>query len=194
MFAQDNGNTNTNLKVDAKKTTGDGTSVYIGHTTGTAVVTTGADTTVTGTGTSWSSHIKAGDKFKRDSDADSKYTEISSVDSNTQLTLNASYTGTLDGGATTYTIRIIIHKDFIPRGVVFNNKAIITNGSETPEMWDNSTLDLITDAQVPKAKFIEIHKRRVFMLSTSGKPSDLFWSAVNDETSWDAAAFEPISP
>jgi len=194
MFAQDNANTNTNFKVDAKKTSGAGVSVFIGHTTGTAIVATGTDTTVTGTGTAWTSHIKVGDKFKRDSDADSEYTEVSSVDSDVQLTLDSSYAGTLDGGSTAYTIRIILHKDFIPRGTVFNNKAIITNGSETPETWDNATLDLITDTDVPRARYITTHKQRIFMASTSGSPSDIFWSAVNDESSWDPAAFEKIFP
>jgi len=190
MAALDDGNTNANFKVDLKKTSGDGTYSYIGHTTGTAVISTGTETTVTGSGTTWTDHLKAGDKFKRDGDADDKYVEIASVDLDTQLTLSASYTGTLDGGSTAYNARIILHKDFIPVGVVFNNKAIISNGSETMMSYNNTTLDLITDADAPEATHLEVHKSRVF----AAKDSDLYWSSVNDESAWDATSREPVHP
>jgi len=84
------------------------------------------------------------------------------------------------------------HKDFVPRGVVFNNFAIMTNGSEDVQKYDNSSLTSI--AAAPKGKFIETHKNRVFIASTSSNPSTIYWSAVNDETVWDAAAFEPVYP
>ena len=192
MMALDDGNSNNNYKVDIKKTSGDGSYSYIGHTTGTASFTNG-NTAVTGVGTAWSSHLKAGDKIKASAHADGVYAEIQTVNSDTSITLTANYSGATVAGAS-YIARIISHKDYVPRGVVFNNKAIITNGSEKMMAYNNTTLDLITDTDAPRCRFIEAHKSRLFVAATSGSPSNLYWSATNDETSWNADAFEPIFP
>lgn len=82
------------------------------------------------------------------------------------------------------------HKDFIPRGVVFNNFAIMTNGSEAVQKYDNTTLSTIATA--PEGRYIENHKSRVFIAATSGGPSTIYWSATNDETVWDAQAQETV--
>ena len=193
MAAQDDGNTNTNLKVDFKKTSGDAVYSYIGHTTGTATFTNG-NTGVSGNGTAWLSHLKAGDKIKVTAHADAVYQEISSVTNDTALVLTSGYTGASTGGNVAYIARIICHKGFVPRGIVFNNKAIITNGSEIAMTYDNTTLDRLTDAQAPVARYIEAHKNRVFMANTSSFNSRLFWAAVNNEASWDAAALDDIFP
>lgn len=190
--AVDEGNTNANYKVDIKDSPGTGTYSYINHTAGTNASFTNANTAVVGVGTTWSSHLKAGDKIKATSHTDAMYTEIASVTNDTNLVLVAG--GYLGATAATvaYEARIILHKDFIPSAITFNNNLVITNGSETPMVWNNTTLNLLTDAQAPKGKFICAHKSRVFIAATSGGPSTLFWSAVNDETSWDAAALEPV--
>lgn len=193
MGALDDGNTNATYKVDLKKTTGDGTSSYIGHTTGTASFTNG-NTAVVGVGTAWLSHLKAGDKIKATAHADSAYTEIASVTNDTNLVLvTGGYIGATAAGAA-YTGRIILHKDFMPRGAVFNNYAIITNGSERPMRYNNTTLDKLTDADAPAARYIEAHKRRVFFARTTANPSRIFWCAANDESSYDAAANDDIFP
>jgi len=57
------------------------------YTTGTA--TTNGTTTVTGSGTSWLTNARAGDRFKIDSIG--TWATIASVDSNTQLTLTSTY-------------------------------------------------------------------------------------------------------
>lgn len=189
--ALDEGNTNATYKVDIKETSGDGNYAYIGHTTGTADFTNG-NTAVTGTGTAWLSHLKAGDKIKADAHADGAYGEIATVNSDTSITLSANYSGATTGGAVAYKARIILHKDYIPSALVFNNNLVITNGNDVPLTYNNTTLNKITDAQAPTAKFIERHKSRVFMAATSGGPSTIYWSAVNDETSWDAAALEIV--
>ena len=192
VAAQDDGNAHASLKVDLKATSGDGVYSYIGYTTGTAQFTN-ASTAVVGTGTAWLTKLKAGDKIKADSHADSVYAEIASVTNDTNLVLSAVYTG-----ATTltvaYTARIMLHKDFIPSACTFNDNLVITNGSESPMSYNNTTLGLITDSDTPKCKFIEPHKSRVFVASTSGAPSSIFWSAVNDETTWDATSVEPVFP
>lgn len=190
--ALDEGNTNATHKVDVKETSGDGNYAYIAHTTGTNASFTSGSTAVVGVGTTWLSHLKAGDKIKASSHADAAYTEIASVTNDTNLVLVAG--GYLGATAATvaYSARKILNKDFIPTAVVFNNNLIITNGSDTPMSYDNTSLTNITSANAPKGKFIEAHKSRVFIAATSGGPSSIFWSAVNDETSWDAAAFEIV--
>lgn len=190
MAAQDNGNANTNYKVDFKKTIGDGTYQYIGLTTGTASFTN-ASTAVTGSGTSWSTQLKAGDKIKASADADTAYVEIQTVNSDTSLTLVSNYSATHAGAA--YVGRIVWNYNFVPRGVVFDNKAVFTNGSEAPMSYDATTLALLTSANAPKARYIEVHKNRLFMANTASNPSSIFWSYAEDETTWDAASTEPIS-
>jgi hypothetical protein len=194
MAAQDNGNTNTTYKVDYKYTVGDGNSTYLGHTAGTNASFTNGNTAVVGVGTTWLSHLKAGDKIKASSHADDKYTEIASVTNNTNLVLvGGGYLGAT-AATVAYTARIITDKSFVPRSIVFNNKCVITNGQDKAMTYDNTTLNLITDTDAPRGKFIEAHKSRVFIASTSANPSNVYWSAVNDETSWDAAAAEPVFP
>ena len=193
VAALDDGNTNATYKVDLKSTSGDGTYAYIGHTSGTDASFTNGNTAVTGVGTTWTTHLKAGDKIKATAHADSVYAEILTVNSATSITLTANYTGATVTNVA-YIARIILHKDFIPQGITFNNNLVVTNGSDTPMSYNNTTLTLITDAQAPKGKFITAHKGRVFIASTSGAPSSLFWSAANDETAWDAASLEPIFP
>lgn len=188
--ALDEGNTNATYKVDLKETSGDGSYAYIGHTTGTALFTN-ASTAVVGTGTAWLTHLKAGDKIKATSHSDSVYAEIATVTDDTNLVLSAVYSG-----ATTLTVaykaRKVLNKDFIPTAIVFNNNLVITNGSDTMLSYNNTTLNNISDADAPKGKFIEPHKSRVFVASTSGGPSSIFWSAVNDETAWDATSTEIV--
>lgn len=194
MAARDDGNTNATYKVDLKKTTGDGTSSYITHTAGTNASFINGNTAVTGVGTAWLSHLKAGDKIKASSHADSAYTEISSVTNDTTLVLVAGgYIGAT-AAAVAYKARIILNKDAIPNGVVFNDNLIITNGSEKPMTWNNTTLNKITDADCPSADFVTAHKNRIFMASTDGYPSRIYWSAVNDEATWDAASYEDVYP
>lgn len=191
--ALDEGNSNATYRVDLKETSGDGTYAYIGHTTGTASFTNG-NTAVVGVGTAWSSHLKAGDKIKASAHADSAYTEISSVTNDTNLVLvGGGYIGATSAGAT-YIARIILHEDFIPSGITFNDNLVITNGSEAPMSYNNTTLNKITDSDAPKGKFIEVHKNRVFIAHTSGSPSSVYWSATSDETAWDATSVEPIFP
>lgn len=190
--ARDKGNTNVTYQVDLKETSGDGNYAYIGHTAGTNASFTSGVTTVTGVGTSWLSHLKAGDKIKASAHAAAAYTEIASVTNNTSLELVAG--GYLGATAATsaYIARKILNKDFIPSAIVFNNNLVITNGSDKPMTYDNTSLNDITDSNAPKGKFIEAHKSRVFVAATSGSPSSIFWSAINDETSWEAEAFEIV--
>ena len=192
VAASDTGNANATYKVDYKDTSGTGTYSYIGYTTGTAGFTNG-NTAVTGVGTAWASHLKAGDKIKADAHAEGTWAEISSVTNDTNLVLTANYTGAT-AATQAYKARIITHKDFIPQAIVFNNNLVYTNGSEKPMSYNNTTVVTLTDSDCPKGKFIAAHKSRVFIASTSGAPSSVYWSSVNDETAWDATSVEPVFP
>lgn len=189
--ALDDGNTNSTYKVDLKQSSGSGSSSYIGYTVGTATFTNGSATVEGQSSPAWSSHLKAGDKIKPN--ATSAWYEVQSVTDADTLVLTATFAEATQTTAA-YTARIILHKDFIPRATVFNNKAVVVNGSEKPMTWDNTTLSKITDTDCPTAKFVEAHKNRVFMASTSSNPSRVFWSAVNDEQTWDASSLEDVFP
>ena len=191
--ALDEGNSNATYRVDLKETAGDGNYAYIGHTTGTATFNN-ANTALVGVGTAWASHLKAGDKIKAASHTDAMYTEISSVTNDTNIVLvGGGYLGANTGGVA-FIARIILHEDFIPSGITFNDNLVITNGSEAPMSYNNTTLNKITDTDAPKGKFIEAHKSRIFIAHTTGSPSSVYWSATNDETAWDATSVEPIFP
>lgn len=189
--ALDEGNTNVTYKVDIKETSGDGAYTYIGYVTGTATFTNGSPT-VTGVGTAFSTHLKAGDKIGLGLNPSVWY-EISSPTSATSITLTTNYTavGAESGVAgQLYKARMVLDKDFIPSATVFNNNLVITNGIDRVMSFNSTTLTGIDTA--PKAKFIVNHKSRLFSAATASAPSSIFWSAVNDETVWDATSVEPI--
>lgn len=190
VAAQDNGNTNATYKVDFKRTLGDGTYSYIGHTVGTAQFTSGS-AAVVGTGTSWLLHLKAGDKIKPN--LYSNWYEILVVVDNTHITLTSNYTDTTTASVA-YMARIIWNKSKIPEGLVFNNKLILTNESEIMAVYDNTTVNLIQDPDAPRAAKLAKHKRRVFALRTAANTSNLYWSGVDDESVWDPNSVAPIFP
>ena len=188
VAASDAGNTDATYKVDLKETQGDGTYSYFGYTTGTATFTNGS-TAVVGSSTVWATNLKAGDKIKPN--AYSNWYTVQSITDNTHLTLTANYTDTtVTGGA--YMARIILHKDFVPVAIPFNNNLVISNGSETMMTYNNTSMSLIQDTDAPKAQFLVKHKSRVFGLRTAAHPSGMYWSAVDDETTWDPVSYEPI--
>ncbi len=67
------------------------------YSTGSIAVTNG-DETVTGTGTAWTTYVKAGCKIK----INRKWYEVASVTDNTHLELTKKYQGTTESGITTY--------------------------------------------------------------------------------------------
>lgn len=191
VAAQDDNNTNATFKVDLKQTFGDGTYNYIGYTIGTALFTSGSPT-VTGTGTAWDVNLKAGDQIKPNSFG--TWYVIQSVDSATQVTLTTNY-----GGSTTmsvaYMARIVLNFNAIPNATTFNNHLVIVDGVDKAMVFDNTSLTLLQNANVPVgASFVTKHKNRVFMARSTSAPSSIFWSSVNDETTWNAAGNAPVMP
>lgn len=190
VAAADAANTNATYKVDLKETNGNGSYAYIGHFVGTATFTNGS-TNVVGIGTAWNLHLKAGDKIKA-TGGTTWYTITAVNGSGLAVTISANFAeGTT---TTTYLVRIILDVAFIPSAVSFNDKLIISNGSDTMMTYNNTTVNKITSGTAPKPAYLVNHKNRVFGLSTTAQPSYVYWSAVNDEATWDANAFEPIFP
>lgn len=191
VAAQDDGNANATYKVDIKQTTGNGSYDYIGYTTGTATFTNGSPTVEGQSSPAWNTQLKAGDKIKPN--ATSTWYEIQSITDADTLVLTSNFAEATQTTAA-YTARIILHKDYIPQAIVFNNNLIVTNGDETPFYWNNTTTAKITDADCPKGKFIEAYKNRVFIGATGAAPSTIFWSASSDETSWDSTGKLGVFP
>lgn len=191
VAALDETNANATYKVDLKETSGDGTYSYFGYSTGTATFTNGSANVTAGAGTAFTTHLKTGDKIKPA--GTSVWYDILSVTGAGTLTLLTTF-GETTQTTSAFTVRIMLHKDFIPRAIVFNNNLVISNGSESMMTYNNTSVTLITDADAPKGRFLEPHKSRVFSACFPALPSSIGWSAVNDETAWDATSTEPIFP
>lgn len=189
VAAADSGNANATYKVDIKETAGDSVYDYIGYTTGTATFTNGSANVTAGTGTAFTTHLKAGDKIKPTATA--VWYEISAVTGAGTLTLSSNFAEATQTGSA-FKARIILHKDFIPVAVTFNNNLIVSNGSESMISYNNTTATLITDTDAPKGKFLETHKQRLFSAATASGPSSIYWSAVNNEAVWDATSLEVV--
>lgn len=71
-----------------------GTSLNTTLTGGTNITFTASSTTVTGTGTAFTTQIKTGDFIKKSADSETNYTEVASIESDTSLTLMTAYAGT----------------------------------------------------------------------------------------------------
>lgn len=200
IAAADAGNTNATYKVDIKSTIGDGTYQYVTFGIGTAAFTNG-NTTVTGTLTSWTKELQAGDKIKLASDTDDKYTEIATVGGDTSITLvGGGYLGTTHTAAA-YLARKIFSKNNVPRFCPFNNLALMVDGEHIPQSYDGTNLISMINSYsgttitvganpAPVGKYIISHKNRVFMAENS----NIHWCAANNQTAWDPAAQEPIFP
>lgn len=80
------------------------------YSTGTITDVTNGAATVTGSGTSWDTTVKAGEYIVIDyPDGDGEWYEIESVDSATQITLTRNYNGvSISGGSATYTVGDVI--------------------------------------------------------------------------------------
>ena len=162
------------------------------HTTGTVASLNPAKTVVTGTDTNWSGGgVAAGDKFIIDADhdenkePDSNWAEVKTVDSNTQITLTAAYTGTATSGA--YKIRKVYSLPTDERWVwaVAGDKFVFSNGNENTQYFDGTTVGDL-DSEAVKARYLVNYANRLFMadvyISGTREPWTVMWSKENDPT------------
>ena len=184
--ALDASNTNATYQVDLKESAGDGTWSYIGYNIGKASFVSGSKTVTGSSGTLWLANIKPGDKIQATSGS---WYEVGSVTTNTslELTINFAQSST---GAVDYLARPVLHKSSIPRAVTFNNNLVIVDGNVTPLSYNGTCVYNVPAAYSPQPqfKFIEVHKNRVF----AADADNIYWSAVDDETSWLEVAQEPV--
>ena len=189
---------------DAVKYESGGTWSYINkmHTGGTsAEVATGTESQVDGVGTDWVDATDmtapaAGDHFILDTDYTSDeepqdWAEISSVDSDTQLTLVDNYGGTLDSAGNYY-----IRKAYsVPSNerwswAILNSNLYFSNGNEYVQVWTGSgtATDLDTTDAV-KARYIIEYADRLIQAdyydnSSNRQPFSIKWSKNGDPTDW----------
>jgi hypothetical protein len=121
------------------------------YSTGTTTSVSG--TSVTGNGTLWSANVSAGDKFILDADhtsdeePDASWRTISTVNSDTSLTLSASYSG---GASGDYRIRKLYSVpsgerwQFCWVGKASGNYFVAVNGSENAQYWDGDAATMAT--------------------------------------------------
>ncbi len=190
---QDDGNTNANYKVDLKQTLGNGSYNYIGHTVGTAVFTNGS-MSVVGTGTNWNLHLKAGDKIGVGSQPSIWYELAATPGTATGITLTVPYNESTTATPQPYMARVILSYNTIPVGVVFNNNLIVSNGSETPISFNDSSVSKLQSPNWQLCTLLELHKNRVFGANWPAQPSGLMWTYVNDETTVDPVSFASVFP
>jgi len=173
------------------------------YTTGTIEIQAGLLTTVLGSGTSWSSELKAGDYIKIGSGnihTGSTWYEIDSVDSDTQLTLKAAAVETASGA--NYVARKIFNggsSDFWDARPFYDKNLgevwIATNGVDTPIRYTGTgQVQKLSGlpASFVTAKYIEVYKDRVFFLWTvesGNQPQRERFCEVGDCENWDDLDF-----
>ena len=170
------------------------------YTTGTVTEIT-AEGVVTGNGTTWSTNLAAGDKFILDDDytedaeprgGDANWATIGTVDTNTQISLSAAYTGTTGSGLSkTYTTRKIysVPINEVWDWTIVNDKFIFTNGDTATQYWDATSKAVDLDATYAlKAKYcVSFANRLVIADSYDGathNPFRISWSVNGDPTDW----------
>lgn len=173
------------------------------YTTGTIAIST---TTVTGTGTTWSTNVAAGDYIKVGSGSihtGSTWYQIASVDSNTQLTLSTS-AGTVGAGSA-----YVIRKIFTGSNTNFwsvtkftdsslGDIVVATNGVDTPVYWTGSS-QVVSVTGLPstmKARYIASYKDRIIYAWTveggSNQPERVRASDVANVNSYTTTLFEDL--
>ena len=162
------------------------TRVFIGYTEGTAAFTTG-NTSVTGTSTSWLTNVQAGDFIKANAHADSAFTEIASVGSDTAITLVAGgYLGATAGTGTYVVRKTWASSDLFPPTAEFlNDIGVLSNGTNTVLTLSNNTaatlINLTSNTSIAKVTSLAVHKNRMFGANVpdTTNQSTVYWSPVN---------------
>ncbi len=169
------------------------------YETGTVDVTNGS-AVVTGTGTSWSSNLKAGDFIHvgatAQRDPAAAWFEIESVDSDTQITLTADYDDAT-AAAQAYTARKTFTGDmrdwwdtetFLRAGPSpFKDKWFATNGIDDMVEWDG-TSDQVTllDSSGFKCRNLALYKNMMIygrvIVSGEERPTSIKNSAIGEPT------------
>jgi len=164
------------------------------YTTGTVAVTNGS-AVVTGTGTSWvTAGIKVGDKFgvgNTDPKLISVWYTVQTVDSETQITLTATYTEASAIGQS-YCIRRLFtgDEDHAYSSETMNDLYIFCNYVDNIYKWDMTatTVSLLGGASTHKAKKILKYGERLCLFHVvdggTAYPQRVRWSVVANPEDW----------
>lgn len=176
------------------------------YTTGTIEILAGSLTIVTGTGTTWSTNLKANDYIKIGAGSihtGSTWYKILTVDSNTQLTLTANAVATAAGssyvGRKTYTGG---NTDFWTctkfTDSALGDIVVATNGVDTP-VYTTAVAAAVALTGLPstmKAKYVTSYTDRLVFAWTveggSNQPERYRWSDVANANSYQTVDFEDL--
>uniref|UniRef100_A0A6M3KZ03 Uncharacterized protein n=1 Tax=viral metagenome TaxID=1070528 RepID=A0A6M3KZ03_9ZZZZ len=190
----------TNKDAVRKEIAGGKTFSYITNTYTTGSITDITTTVVTGQGTTWvTDGMEAGDRFILDTDhitdeePDSDWATVSSVDSETQVTLTASYGGTTGAMAppNTYKIRRVYSVPPNERWAyaVVDDKFCFTNGYTRVQYYDGSTYAADLNATyADSARYCIEYANRLILADLTNEsvsardPYMIRWSKEGDPT------------
>lgn len=166
------------------------TVAFMGYSpVGSTVTTTGANTTLTGTGTSWStSNIAVGDWVFIAGDAN--VFTVSAINSTTNLTLN----GTPAAHTNVQCIIVPLLDNVITNYIEpFNGSNYVTAGPNRALFsWDPNKITSYPSA--PQCYVLKAFQNYLFGANTNANPSRVFWSALLDGTTWPASNFIDVNP
>jgi len=159
----------------------------LGYTTGSVSVSGASLISATGNGTTWASHVSAGDAFRIDATA-ARWLKIASVEDNTHLTLATGIAAAVVSG-TAYTV--MPGMDRVEIGwASFNGSVFAGTIANILQQYDSTGMVRISAA--PVAPFWQVHKNYLFAARTTTAESRLYWSAIKAPTSWPGSNFIDI--
>jgi len=154
------------------------------YSTGT-VTTSASSPTVTGSGTTWATNARAGDRFK--CDADDTWKTIKTVDTNTQITLTANYGA--DRSGVTYKIDRYFSGDtsntFWGVTIADVDYFCFSQGID-PVLYVNVDVDQVRrlSADCPSAKNGTLFADRLIIGNLTNLPFRTQWCARGSYTDW----------
>jgi hypothetical protein len=163
------------------------TGKYWTYSTGTIGV---SGTTVTGSGTTWTGQsLQEGDVMVLDADGSGDGPEeviVDSIDSNTQITLKSTPTGTYAAG-TDYEIRRAFSADgIVDWAYVVTNTVVFADGSRPLYGYDGSSFGAYDASLTFIPSVVEFHRDRLYAANTEESstqyPQRIRWSLITDKT------------
>lgn len=158
----------------------------LGYVTGTVAISGGTRISATGSGTTWTAHVSAGDLLRVDSSAASWY-KISSVEDDTHLTLTSGIPVDATGA---YTAMPALDRVEVPWASFIGSWWSCTTAN-IMQRYDSTGMTRISAA--PKAAFLAVYSNYLFAFRTSTAKSRLYWSTLKDPTSWPTNNFIDIA-
>ena len=155
------------------------------------VATTNGSAVITGSGTTWTGSVRANDLFTINTSGQTQVGLVSTVDSDTQITLTANWT-TTNAAGTAYRISPSFTSLLVPSFDVINSKVYMTARNRMPGYWNATSF--FNNTNSPICQFYKVHKNYMFAANTAANPSRVSWSAIKDAETWPASNFIDVSP